>query len=58
MSACPSKFLTVFSLIQGGQQIVLQSENPKFAPRYILEGDELLIWGVVIGSIRRHHNHG
>ena len=45
-------------LIQGGQQIVLQSENPKFAPRYILEGDELLIWGVVIGSIRRHHNHG
>jgi len=45
-------------LIQGGQQIVLQSENPKFAPRYILEGDELLIRGIVIGSIRRHHNHG
>jgi DNA polymerase V len=45
-------------LIQGGQQIVLQSENPRFSPCYILEGDELLIWGVVIGSIRRHHNHG
>ena len=33
-------------LIQNGPQIVLQSENPTFAPRYILEGDELLIWGV------------
>lgn len=44
-------------LIQNGPQIVLQSENPMFAPRYILEGDELLIWGVVIGSIRRHHCH-
>ncbi len=40
-----------------GQQIVLRSENPKFPPRYLLEGDELLIWGVVIGSIRRHHCH-
>lgn len=44
-------------LIQNGPQIVLQSENPAYAPRYILEGDELLIWGVVIGSIRRHHCH-
>ena len=44
-------------LIQNAPQIVLQSENPAYAPRYILEGDELLIWGVVIGSIRRHHCH-
>ena len=44
-------------LIQNGQQIVLHSENPKFAPRYILEGDELRIWGVVTDSIRRHHCH-
>ena len=44
-------------LIQNGQQIVLRSENPKFAPRYILEGDELRIWGVVTDSIRRHHCH-
>ena len=44
-------------LIQHGQQIVLQSENPKFAPRYIMEGDELVIWGVVMGSVRRHHCH-
>jgi DNA polymerase V len=44
-------------LIQNAQQIVLRSENPKFAPRYILEGDELRIWGVVTDSIRRHHCH-
>jgi DNA polymerase V len=44
-------------LIHDGQQIVLQSENLKFAPRYIMEGDELLIWGVVMGSVRRHHGH-
>ena len=40
-----------------GQQIVLCSENPAFAPRYILEGDELRIWGVVTDSIRRHRCH-
>ncbi|MGB9669938.1 MAG: LexA family protein [Halothiobacillaceae bacterium] len=39
-----------------GDQVVLCSENPKYSPRYILEGDELLIWGVVTGSIRRHTN--
>jgi DNA polymerase V len=44
-------------LIHNGPQIVLRSENPKFAPRYILEGDELRIWGVVTDSIRRHHCH-
>ena len=49
--------MVVKRLIQNGPQIVLQSENPAYAPRYILEGDELLIWGVVIGSIRRHHCH-
>ena len=33
-------------------QVILLSENPDYAPRYILEGDELLIWGVVRNSIR------
>ncbi|OWJ98224.1 peptidase S24 [Pseudomonas sp. A46] len=36
------------------KQVSLHSENPKYAPRYILEGDELLIWGVVGYSIRCH----
>lgn len=33
---------------------VLLSENDRYAPRYILEGDELLIWGVVRFSVRCH----
>ena len=40
------------------KQIVLRSENPGYAPRYVLEGDELLIWGVVTHSIRGHRQHG
>ena len=40
------------------KQIVLRSENPSYAPRYVLEGDELLIWGVVTHSIRGHRQHG
>lgn len=44
-------------IVQSGQ-LVLCSENPRYPPRYILEGDELLIWGVVTDSIRRHGNHG
>lgn len=41
-----------------GAQIVLFSENPHYPPIYILEGDELLIWGVVGFSIRSHDHHG
>jgi DNA polymerase V len=33
---------------------VLESENPKYLPRYIMEGDEFEVWGVVTGNIRRH----
>lgn len=36
-----------------GELLVLESENPKYPPRYIMEGDEFEIWGVVIGSLRR-----
>ncbi|GGK02253.1 LexA family protein [Pseudomonas matsuisoli] len=35
-------------------QIVLESANERFPPRYILEGDELAIWGVVEYSVRFH----
>lgn len=38
--------------------MVLLSENPDYPPRYVMEGDELLIWGVVIASLRRHATHG
>jgi len=26
-------------------QVVLMAENPKFPPRYVMEGDELVVWG-------------
>jgi DNA polymerase V len=42
---------------QSDQQVVLLSENIKYAPRYIMEGDELMVWGVVKSSIRMHCNH-
>ena len=41
-------------LIRRGQQLILQPENPQFAPLHVLEGDELQIWGVVRNSIRWH----
>lgn len=44
-------------LAKRGGHFVLESENPKYPPRYIMEGDEFEVWGVVIGSLRRFH-HG
>lgn len=35
-------------------QIVLRSENPAYPPRYVLDGDELAVWGVVRFSVRCH----
>jgi DNA polymerase V len=37
-----------------GKDVILLSENPKYPPRYVLESDELAIWGVIIGSVRSH----
>lgn len=37
-----------------GDQVVLIAENPKFPPRYVMEGDELVVWGVVNYSVRDH----
>ncbi|MBT2375533.1 LexA family protein [Pseudomonas fluorescens] len=37
-----------------GDQVVLMAENPKYPPRYVMEGDELVIWGVVKYSVRDH----
>jgi DNA polymerase V len=41
-------------LCKRGSQMILLSENPKYPPRYVLEGDELAIWGVITNSVRRH----
>ncbi|MFK3971230.1 LexA family protein [Pseudomonas sp. NPDC087358] len=34
--------------------VILMSENRKYPPRYVMEGDELVIWGVVRYSVRDH----
>ncbi|BAW24217.1 DNA polymerase V [Pseudomonas putida] len=34
--------------------VILKSENPAYPPRYVMEGDELVIWGVVRYSVRDH----
>ncbi|MNF32197.1 LexA repressor [compost metagenome] len=44
----------VKTLCKEADQYVLRSENPKYAPRYVLEADELTIWGVVLYSVRSH----
>lgn len=35
-------------------QLVLFPENPLYPKRYIMEGDDFMIWGVVTHSIRAH----
>ena len=37
-----------------GKEMILLSEKPKYPPRYVLEGDELIIWGVITCSVRSH----
>lgn len=34
--------------------VILKSENRAYPPRYVMEGDDLLIWGVVRYSVRDH----
>ncbi|WPP02571.1 MULTISPECIES: translesion error-prone DNA polymerase V autoproteolytic subunit [unclassified Pseudomonas] len=41
-------------LHKSGGKVILMSENKGYPPRYILEGDELAIWGVVRYSVRDH----
>ncbi|MDY7563452.1 S24 family peptidase [Pseudomonas sp. AB6] len=41
-------------LCVSGREVILLSENPKYPPRYILEGDELTIWGIVTSTVRNH----
>ncbi|QKG68477.1 translesion error-prone DNA polymerase V autoproteolytic subunit [Pseudomonas sp. B14-6] len=35
-------------------EVILMSENPKYPARHVMEGDELLIWGLVKYSVRSH----
>ena len=37
-----------------GSEVILQSENPAYPQRYVLESDDMTIWGVVRYSVRDH----
>lgn len=57
----------VIALINGEQCVkrlctengntILRSENPAYPPRFIMEGDEMLVWGVVTSWVRRARCH-
>lgn len=53
--ACLNGEIFVKRLCKEQGQILLRAENPDYAPRYVLEGEDLHMWGVVTHSIRQHH---
>ncbi|WP_339490294.1 LexA family protein [Pseudomonas sp. EL_65y_Pfl2_R95] len=50
--ACVNGAATVKRLGRNGRMPVLFPENPKYAPRYTIEGDQMEIWRVVTNSVR------
>jgi DNA polymerase V len=55
--ACLNGDVFVKRLGRCQKSYVLQSEHPDYAPRYVLDEDELMIWGVVSHSLRNHRPH-
>ena len=55
--ACLNGDVFVKRLGRCQKSYVLQSENPDYSPRYVLDDDELMIWGVVSHSLRNHRPH-
>ncbi|WP_404487606.1 LexA family protein [Pseudomonas sp. HT11] len=41
-------------LCKRGKEVILLSENPKYPARYVLDGDELSIWGVITSTVHSH----
>ena len=39
-------------------RVELRPENPAYPPIVFQEGMELLVWGVVVGVVRRYSVHG
>ena len=39
-------------------RVELHPENPAYPPIVFQEGSELLVWGVVVGVVRRYPVHG
>ncbi|NMZ69560.1 DNA polymerase V [Pseudomonas peli] len=55
--ACLNGDVFVKRLGRHHKSYVLQSEHPDYAPRYVIDDDELMIWGVVSHSLRNHRHH-
>lgn len=45
---------TIKRLYQSRGRIELQPENPNYQPITFLEGEQLQVWGVVVGVVRRY----
>ena len=45
---------TIKRLIKTRGKVELRPENPSYAPITFKEGSELVIWGVVVGVVRRY----
>ena len=48
---------TIKRLYQHKGRIELRPENPSFSSITFSEGQELQIWGVVVGVVRRYSSH-
>lgn len=49
---------TIKRLYKNGSKVELRPENPVYQPIVFKEGNELEIWGVVVGVVRRYGNQG
>ena len=52
--ACLNGEVFVKRLSRTQEGFVLRSEHPDYPPRFVLDNDELMIWGVVTHSLRNH----
>lgn len=49
---------TIKRLYRQRGRVELRPENPAYAPITFSEGTELLVWGVVVGVVRRYSSRG
>ncbi|WP_405118267.1 LexA family protein [Pseudomonas leptonychotis] len=56
VAACINGEMLVKRLGKSHGRYVLQSEHADYAPRYVLEDEEFMVWGIVTHSLRNHRN--
>lgn len=57
VAACLNRDMFVKRLGKSHGSYILHSEHPDYAPRNVLDDDELMIFGVVTHSLRNHRAH-